>query len=616
MNNSINTLLSDVYIQKKFLKNSVLNTVIIYKYIVKDYFKYFPGKLSPLSRYEFWCFIFAFFGTAAILSSLLYFIYTLIPSYKLYCDIILYAYVLFAFNVSVRAFACRIISVQQYLLKISSNTKHNKTSYIENIIKKIFINTKTYFISAYLNIFVVFIYLLYRLFHDYGTFSFSIENELFVRIITFVIFIMQMSVVMYVILLLFPSNSSLEYFMEKNIKYYQFYHYYTVLSKNYMVDYFTLAASILSVISVGHLLIIGFSLSCHLIVWLALMLQSTALMFSRRYFSVVIGFINLIYGFVFIFFMFYNGLADMLYDANIIMQILDYYQISFALLFVGLFYHITFDQDILKMAAVLGCFFSALFLWEDYTAVKNIVVYDNHTVPVLFYGLVELLIFFVYLVRVANNKGYYISETQIWNGYRHYVDQIILKHIYMIIFYFCVLLAAYSAVLMSFPVIEKIIYINFVDNYILNFGHNIRKIVTLFIFLGLFLLFRCYHDMFAIFLISFIVICELYIVTYTALSNIFPAYMVYNIEYLYTAINGALCILSISLIKYSRLIAYGSFLSVVLFIISLISVFSNLSYKNTPVVFYVFFMSLFLENVLVSVGAYRKIKNIHKLSYR
>ena len=37
MNNSINTLLSDVYIQKKFLKNSVLNTVIIYKYIVNKY---------------------------------------------------------------------------------------------------------------------------------------------------------------------------------------------------------------------------------------------------------------------------------------------------------------------------------------------------------------------------------------------------------------------------------------------------------------------------------------------------------------------------------------------------------------------------------------------------
>ena len=53
MNEQINTLFSDSYNQKQFFKNSILNSVIIYRYIIKDYFKYFLSSLSPLSRYEF-----------------------------------------------------------------------------------------------------------------------------------------------------------------------------------------------------------------------------------------------------------------------------------------------------------------------------------------------------------------------------------------------------------------------------------------------------------------------------------------------------------------------------------------------------------------------------------
>ena len=79
MNDQINTLFSDSYNQKQFFKNSILNSVIIYRYIIKDYFKYFLSSLSPLSRYEFWCFIFSLFISTVILSSLLFFVYTLFP---------------------------------------------------------------------------------------------------------------------------------------------------------------------------------------------------------------------------------------------------------------------------------------------------------------------------------------------------------------------------------------------------------------------------------------------------------------------------------------------------------------------------------------------------------
>lgn len=608
MSDSINALFSDVNTQKQFLKNSILNSVIIHKYLIKDYFKYYLHNLSPLSRYEFWCFVLSLFGSTAILSSLLYFVYTLVPAAKLFADIILYSYVVFALNISVRAFACRIISVKLYLSNIKSDIKHHKAAFIENLIKKFFINTKTYFIAAYINILVIAIYFLYHLLNVYGAFSITINSGLLLNCITFFVFTVQMSAVMYLILTILPSCSSLEYFMDRNIKYYNVFHYYNVFSKNYMVDYLTLVTGILLVISIGHLLIIGFTLSCHLIMCSALLVQSAALMFSSRYFSVVIGICNFIYCIVYFILMFYSGVVDTFYNAETIMQILDHYQVSLAVLFVGLFYHITFDKDMLKMAAVLGCFLSAILLWDDHTAVKNIVVHDNHTIPVLFYELVGLLTFFVYLVRVANYKGYYISETQIWNDYSHYVTQVTLKHIYTILFYSCLALAVYSYVLMLYPFFQYVIQVNIFDSYALNFLHNIRKILTLYIFLGLFLLFRSHQDIFSIFLISFIVICDLYIVIYSALCSVFPEFMIYKIEYLYTAINAVACILSVTLIKYSKLMAYGFAFSIMLFAVSLLSVFTNYSYQNSLVIFYIFFISLFMAVFLAALGAYKKIK--------
>lgn len=608
MGDSIDTLFSDVNTQKQFLKNSILNSAIIYKHFIKDYFQHFLSNLSPLSRYEFWCFVFSLFGSTAILSSLLYFVYTLVPAAKIYADIIFYLYIVFALNVSMRAFACRIISVQQYLINIKSDIKHHKAAFIESMIKKFFINTKTYYAAACINILIIAVYFLYRLLNTYGAFSITINNSLILSSITFFVFTVQMSAVMYVILSILPSNSSLEYFMDKNIKYYHVFHYYNVFSKNYMVDYLTLVTGILLVISVGHLLIIGFTLSCHLIMCTALLVQSAALIFSGRYFSVVIGLANFIYCIVYFIFMFSDGIVDTFYNADTIMQILDHYQVSLAVLFIGLFYHITFDKDMLKMAAVLGCFLSAILLWDDHTAVKDIVVYDNHTIPVLFYGLIGLLTFFVYLVRVANYKGYYISETQIWNDYSHYVNQVTLKNIYTILFYSCLALALYSCVLMLYPLFQYIIHINIFDSYALNFLHNIRKMLTLYIFLGLFLLFRCYQDIFSIFLISFIVICDLYIVIYSALCSVFPEFMIYKIEYLYTAINAVAFILSISLIKYSRIMAYGFAFSIMLFAVSLLGVFTDYSYQNSLVVFYIFFISLFMAVFLAAVGARKKIK--------
>lgn len=608
MNDQINYLFSDSYTQKQFFKNSILNSIIVYKCIIKDYFKYFLSNLSPLSRYEFWCFIFSLFISAVIFSSLLFFINILFPDVELFTDIIFYSYIIFVFNVSVRAFACRIISVQMYLNNINAAIKHHKAAFVENLVKKFFVKTKTYFAVAYINIFIIFLYVLHTIFAGFGFCIFPFDNALFLNIIKFLVFVMQMSAVMYVILLLFPSCSSLEYFVEKNIKYYTVFHCYNTFSKNYMVDYLTLAAGILAVISVGHLLIIGYTLSCHIIVSTALLLESAALIFSSRYFSVFVGLFNLVYSIYHFIYLFTNGIAYSFYDADTVIHILNSYEVSLATLFIGLFYHITYDKDIVKMAAVLGCFLAALFLWEDHAAIKNIVVYDNHTIPVLFYGLVGLVTFFIYLVRVANNKGYYISEEQIWNEYGHYINHAALKHIYMIIFYASLLLALYCAMLLIFPSVNQMFNINLFDSYLLNFFHNIRKMFTLYILLGLYLLFRSYKDMFSIFLISFVVICELYIIIYPALNNLFPKYMIYKVEHLYAAINAVLFVLSISLVKYCKMMAYLYSLAGMLFILSLIGIFSNFSYNNTVIIFYVFFILLLAANTIISAGAYKKIK--------
>ncbi len=607
MNDQINTLFSDSYNQKQFFKNSILNSVIIYRYIIKDYFKYFLSSLSPLSRYEFWCFIFSLFISTVILSSLLFFVYTLFPAAKLFADIIFYSYVFFAFNVSVRAFACRIISVQQYLSNIKNNTQKAWTANVESSLKIFFINVKTYYIIIYINIFIVLVSIYFHFFNNNLIYNLVLHHQIILNIIHFICFILNTSALMYIILLLLPSVNNFEFCIDKHIKYYQIRNHYNKFLKYYIIDYFTLAAGVSAIISVGYLLIVGFDLTCHLIVCVALLLQSAGLIFSGRYFSIIIGIISLIYLIVMSILLVENYTPVMFYDSNIVMHTLNYYQMAIALCFIGVFYHIIFYKDILKMSAVLGFYLAALFLWEDHIAITNIAVYDNHTIPVLFYGLVEIITFFMYLVRVANNKGWYMSETQILNGW-HHINKVTLKNISIVIFYACVAFAAYSFVTLLYYSLHNILNIAIVDGYFINFSHNIRKMIVLFIFLGFFLLFKSKHDIFSIFLIGFIVICELYIIIYNSLNNMLPLYMIFKLEYVYTTVNVILFIISINIAKYTKIMSYGLLFSVVLFIISLINVFTEVSYSNTPVVFYILYITIIISNVIVATGAYKKIK--------
>lgn len=611
MNDSVSTLFSEVNTQKQYFKNSILNSIILYKSIIKDYFKYFLFNLSPLSRYEFWCFTAFSIFSVIFLSSFLFFIYSTVPEIKVYTDAVFFIYIFFILNVFIRAAAARIISVKFYLYSFNHESKKKSFDIeFERYIINFFLSIKTFFFSAFFNILFILLCII-NFFINYYIGDFKIlSNIYYIPAVYLAVFILHISFIMYIILMLFPSNNSLEYIIEQNIAYHHISQYYNLLAKHNIVDYLTLSAGFLAVISVGHLLIIGFTLSCHIIVCAALLLQSAALLFTGKYFSIIIGIGCIIYFIISTFFMMYSGIDNLYYSSHTFIHILNYYQISIALLFTGIFYYAAFDRDILKMSALLGCYLAALFLWSDYMAVENIIVYDSHTIPVLFYGLAGLVTFFIYLIRAANSKGYYISEEQylsmMLHDYSYYINQAELKTVYTIIFYSCFTMVLYTFVFFMYPVFEYIFNFNLFDEYISSFTSNIRKMITLYVFLGVFLLFRNSNEIFALFLVIFIFILELYIILYPVLKNIFPVYMLYDFHYIYMAMNFIIFILSAYMVKYSRLMALGFSFSIILFILSLINIFNNRITMDNIIIYYTVYAVFFFANMFAASGVFKK----------
>ena len=73
-------------------------------------------------------------------------------------------------------------------------------------------------------------------------------------------------------------------------------------------------------------------------------------------------------------------------------------------------------------------------------------------------------------------------------------------------------------------------------------------------------------------------------------------------------IYGLMSILSLSLLKYNKYIAYGYSISLVPFIFTLIGIFTNLSYKNNYIIYFSLFFALVVANTLVCIGSYKQIK--------
>lgn len=620
MNRDISAILSEDYTQKQFFENSILNSIIIFKNIVLDYFKYFLFYLSPLSRYEFWCFSVFTAVTIIVLFALVSIITITFPASKIYIFTLFYMYVFIVINIAIRVFASRLLSVKMYINHVEQvQNKIPMLAKAENLFKKIFLSVTLYVSMAYIKLLIVGLYFSNMfLFHsEVITNIYDLFNTN--PVLYLIIFILKVITIIYTIFMVSPSLNRVEYLEHKKTAYYRISYYKTWYTKEYFVDYLTLAASIFSVIAVGHLLIIGYSLTCHLIMSLALLFQSLALLLSGRFFCVVTGFVSIILFIISSAYIIINGVDFFQHSDNMI-ELVKYYQVAIALLFFGIFYYSSFDRDILKMIAVLGCYLAALFLWEDQTAIKRLMVYDNHAIPVLIYGLVGLFTFFIYLIRVANSKGMYQSDRQyltvLWSDFRATVTLIKVKYIYMIIFYSSVTILIYVILLFIYPIVSDALIKDSVDAYIFSFLTNIRKLIAFYMLLGLYLLFKNYNDTFPMLIIAFVVALEMYVILYPSLGTLLPSDTLYPLKYVYMYIYGLMFILSISLSKYCLTIAAGFALSIVPFIMSLIGILMGATFTANSAGYNVIMISFIIANMLAAYGSYRHMKqeqlNEHK----
>lgn len=620
MNRDISAILSEDYTQKQFFENSILNSIIIFKNIVLDYFKYFLFYLSPLSRYEFWCFSVFTAVTIIVLFALVSIITITFPASKIYIFTLFYMYVFIVINIAIRVFASRLLSVKMYINHVEQvQNKIPMLAKAENLFKKIFLSVTLYVSMAYIKLLIVGLYFSNMfLFHsEVITNIYDLFNTN--PVLYLIIFILKVITIIYTIFMVSPSLNRVEYLEHKKTAYYRISYYKTWYTKEYFVDYLTLAASIFSVIAVGHLLIIGYSLTCHLIMSLALLFQSLALLLSGRFFCVVTGFVSIILFIISSAYIIINGVDFFQHSDNMI-ELVKYYQVAIALSFFGIFYYSSFDRDILKMIAVLGCYLAALFLWEDQTAIKRLMVYDNHAIPVLIYGLVGLFTFFIYLIRVANSKGLYQSDRQyltvLWSDFRATVTLIKVKYIYMIIFYSSVTILIYIILLFIYPIVSDALIKDSVDAYIFSFLTNIRRLIAFYMLLGLYLLFKNYNDTFPMLIIAFVVALEMYVILYPSLGTLLPSDTLYPLKYVYMYIYGLMFILSISLSKYCLTIAAGFALSIVPFIMSLIGILMGATFTANSAWYNVIMISLIIANMLAAYGSHRHIKqeqlNEHK----
>lgn len=620
MNRDINAILSEDYTQKQFFENSILNSIIIFKNIVLDYFKYFLFYLSPLSRYEFWCFSVFTAVTIIVLFALVSIITITFPASKIYIFTLFYMYVFIVINIAIRVFASRLLSVKMYINHVEQvQNKIPMLAKAENLFKKIFLSVTLYVSMAYIKLLIVGLYFSNMfLFHsEVITNIYDLFNTN--PVLYLIIFILKVITIIYTIFMVSPSLNRVEYLEHKKTAYYRISYYKTWYTKEYFVDYLTLAASIFSVIAVGHLLIIGYSLTCHLIMSLALLFQSLALLLSGRFFCVVTGFVSIILFIISSAYIIINGVDFFQHSDNMI-ELVKYYQVAIALSFFGIFYYSSFDRDILKMIAVLGCYLAALFLWEDQTAIKRLMVYDNHAIPVLIYGLVGLFTFFIYLIRVANSKGLYQSDRQyltvLWSDFRATVTLIKVKYIYMIIFYSSVTILIYIILLFIYPIVSDALIKDSVDAYIFSFLTNIRRLIAFYMLLGLYLLFKNYNDTFPMLIIAFVVALEMYVILYPSLGTLLPSDTLYPLKYVYMYIYGLMFILSISLSKYCLTIAAGFALSIVPFIMSLIGILMGATFTANSAWYNVIMISLIIANMLAAYGSHRHIKQEQLNEYK
>lgn len=600
------------YTQKVFLKHSFFNTIIIFKLVVKDFLKYFLFKIKPFSRYEAWCY---FTASATILfftGSVLILISFAVPVISPIAEFIFYVCVIISALMSLRVFAGRLINTKDYVDYVSLIPNKQKLfDKLEKFFLNIFFSISLFYTAAFLKIILLSIYLFGHFF--YGAGRIELVDELYkITFIDFTVFALKAMGAVYFVFFISPSVHRFDYLEKSGVEYFTVSKYYTWYSKEYIVDYLSLLSSLFVVISIGYIFIVGYSLLLHIVICIAVIVQSAALMFSGRFLSAVMGLgsiLVIIYANAVVVF---HGFEYIFISYDAVYFMINYYKISIAMIFFGMLYITTFDRDIIKILAVISFFLSALFVFEDISAFKGLIVYDVSSFNITFYAFIELVSIFIFLSRVAYNKGTYQSDKKyaamLWYDFREIVNFIKLKHIYMVLYYSSIAMVIYSLFMWLLPFVFNITAYKQIDEDIMTTFLNLKHIIAFYVFLGLFLLFKNYNDVFPMFIISAVILGEIYILLFNSMNILITDLRIYPVEYVYVFLYTVMFVIAVCINRYNNYIAAGFSLSIILVLITVLDILFNEGFKTNIFVYNLFFFTLIISNLFVVIGTYKKIK--------
>lgn len=605
------------YTQKIFLKHSLFNAVILFKLVAKDFFKYFIFKIKPFSRYEFWCYFAANLTALFFTGSVLILISFAVPVISSAAEFMFYVCVVITALMSLRVFAGRLINAKEYVSYVDLiPNKYKIFDKISNSFIDFFFSIPLFYTAAFLKIIILSVYLFGHFF--YGVENIELIDELYkITLIDFIVFVLKAMGTVYFVFSVAPSVHRLDYLEKSGVEYYAVSKYYTWYSKEYIIDYLSLLSCFFVIIAVGYIFIVGYSVSLHIVICAAIIVQGTALMLSGRFFSSFMGlssilfiiYTNIVFAFL--------GFEQLFISNDAVYFTINYYQISIAMLFIGMLYFTTFDRDIIKILAVISFFLSALFMLEDSIVFKGMIVYDVHSLNIAFYAFIELVSVFIFLSRVAYNKGSYQSDARyaamLWNDFREIVNFIKLKHIYMILYYASIAMVIYSVFMWLIPFVFNITAGEQIDADIMTTFFHFRHIIAFYVFLGLFLLFKNYNDVFPMFIISSVILGEVYVLLFTSINMLITDLRVYPVEYIYVFLYSVMVVIAICVNRYNHYIAAGFGLSIILVLITVIDILFHKGFRDNIFIYNLFFFTLIISNLLVVIGSYNKIKEEKRL---
>lgn len=600
------------YTQKVFFKHSLLNAVILFKLVAKDFLKYFIFKVKPVSRYEFWCYFSASLTLLFFTGSVLMLISFAVPLFTPIAEVIFYLCVILSALMSLRVFAGRLINAKEYVLYVA--LPPNKYKFFEKL-EKLFINLffsiSLFYTATFLKIILLSIYLFGNFFYNIN--SIEVVDELYkILLIDFIVFILKAMGTIYFVFSVSPSVHRLDYLEKCGVEFLPVAQYHTWYSKEYIIDYLSLLASLFVIISIGYNFIVGYSISLHIFICIAIIIQGTALMLSGRFLSAIMGLSSILFIIYANIVFALQGFEQLFISNDAVYVTINYYQISVSMLFLGMLYVTTYDRDIIKILTVISFFLAAIFMLEGSVPFKGMIVYDVHSLNIALYAFIELVSIFVFLSRVAYNKGSYQSDSRyaamLWNDFREVVKFIKLKHIYMILYYSSIAMVIYSVFMWLIPFVFNITAGQQIDLKIMTTFFHFRHIIAFYMFLGLFLLFKNYNDVFPMFIISAVILGEIYIILFPSINMLITDLRVYPIEYIYMFLYSVMLVLSVCVNRYNHCIAIGFSLSFILILITLSDVLFSVGYKDNIYIYHIFFFTLIISNLFVVYGSYHKIK--------